>query len=96
MSHHQKIRQGDTSERMFDGCYLVEEKTFSTQKVDHAPIEPHVALAEVEPDGQLVITTSTSRPFNYLGVMTNIMQMPATMLGSARQRWAGLLGGKTR
>ena len=94
VSHHQKIRQGDTSERMFDGCYLVEEKTFSTQKVDHAPIEPHVALAEVEPDGQLVITTSTSRPFNYLGVMTNIMQMPATMLRIRSAAVGGAFGGK--
>lgn len=67
LSHHQKIRFGDTSEHMFDGCDLVLENTFTTQKVDHAPIEPHVALAEIEPDGQIVITTSTSRPFNYIG-----------------------------
>lgn len=94
LSHHQKIRFGDTSEHMFDGCYLVEENTFSTQKVDHAPIEPHVALAEIEQDGQLIITTSTSRPFNYLGVMTNIMQMPATMLRIRSAAVGGAFGGK--
>lgn len=94
VSHHQKIRNGDSSEHMFDGCYLVAENTYTTQKVDHAPIEPHVALAELEPDGQLVITTSTSRPFNYLGVMTNILQMPATMIRIRSAAVGGAFGGK--
>ena len=94
LSHHQKIRFGDTSEHMFDGCDLVLENTFTTQKVDHAPIEPHVALAEIEPDGQIVITTSTSRPFNYIGVLTNILQMPATMLRIRSAAVGGAFGGK--
>lgn len=94
VSHHLKLRNGDSSEHMFDDCYLVEEHTYTTQKVDHAPIEPHVALAEIEPDGQIVITTSTSRPFNYLGVMTNILQMPATMLRIRSAAVGGAFGGK--
>lgn len=94
VSHHFKIRFGDTSDHMFDGCYLVEEHTYTTQKVDHAPLEPHVALAEVAPDGQLIITTSTSRPFNYLGVMTRIMNMPATMLRIKSAAVGGAFGGK--
>lgn len=94
ISHHLKIREGDTSDAMFDRCALVVENTYQTQKVDHAPIETHVALAEEEPDGQLVITTSTSRPFNYIGVMTNIMQMPANMLRIKSPAIGGAFGGK--
>lgn len=94
VSHHQIIRNGDSSERMFDDCFLIAEHTYTTQKVDHAPIEPHVALAELEPDGQIVITTSSSRPFNYLGVMTNILQMPATMIRIRSAAVGGAFGGK--
>ena len=94
VTHHLKLRDGVTDERMFDGCYLIEEHTYQTQKVDHAPIEPHVALAEVEADGRLVITTSTSRPFNYIGVMTHILQMPATMIRIKSPAVGGAFGGK--
>lgn len=94
ISHHLKIRNGDWGEHMFDGCYRIEEHTYRTQKVDHAPIEPHVALAELMPDGQIVITTSTSRPFNYVGVMTNILQMPATRIRIRSEAVGGAFGGK--
>ena len=47
-----------------------------------------------EPDGQIVITTSTSRPFNYIGVLTNILQMPATMLRIRSAAVGGAFGGK--
>ena len=94
ISHHLKLRYGNTDDGMFDGCYLVEENVFETQKVDHAPIEPHVALAEIAPDGQLFISTSTSRPFNYLGVMTNILQRPATDIRIRSEAVGGAFGGK--
>ena len=94
ISHHLIIRDGDTSEHMFDDCDFIAEHTYHTQKVDHAPIEPHVGLAEVDPDGHLIITTSTSRPFNYLGVMTSIMQMPANMIRIRSENVGGAFGGK--
>ena len=94
ISHHLRIRDGDTSERMFDGCDCIVERTYHTQKVDHAPIEPHVALAEFAEDGHLIITTSTSRPFNYLGVMTSIMQMPASDIRIKSAAVGGAFGGK--
>ncbi len=94
ITHHLVIRDGDTSEHMFDGCDYIVENTYTTQKVDHAPIEPHVALAELAEDGHLIITTSTSRPFNYLGVMTNIMQMPASDLRIKSPAVGGAFGGK--
>ena len=94
VTHHLVIRTGDTSAHMFDDCWLVEEQTYRTQKVDHAPTEPHVALAEIMEDGQLVITTSTSRPFNYIGVLTNILQLPATKLRVRSPAVGGAFGGK--
>ena len=94
ISHHLIIRDGDTSERMFDGCDCVVERTYQTQKVDHAPIEPHVGLAEFAEDGHLIITTSTSRPFNYLGVMTSILQMPASDIRIRSAAVGGAFGGK--
>lgn len=72
----------------------LDREKYRTQKVDHAPTEPHVALAEIMEDGQLVITTSTSRPFNYIGVLTNILQLPATKLRVRSPAVGGAFGGK--
>ena len=38
------------------------EDVYSSQKIQHAHIEPHAALAYWEPSGKLVIYTSTQNP----------------------------------
>lgn len=94
ISHHLKLRYGDCSDAAFSEAYWTEDNVYSTPKVEHAPIETHTALAEVMPDGQLVITTSSSRPFNYLGVLTNILQMPASAIRVRTEAVGGAFGGK--
>ena len=90
---HLKLRLGDAEEG-FAQCSVVHSETYSTQKVDHAPMEPHVALAEIEPDGTLVITTSTSRVFHYVGILTMVLQMPMTKLRVKSAAVGGAFGGK--
>lgn len=45
---------------------MVIEQTYETQKVDHTPIEPRVALAIPSADGSLHIISSNSRVFNFV------------------------------
>lgn len=90
---HIKIRKGDVEEGFAQSDVIVEEE-FSTQKVEHTPLEPHVALAEFMPDGQLVITTSTSRAFAYITQLLRILQLDMTQLRVLTPPVGGAFGGK--
>ena len=74
IAFHCKAYLGDV-ERGFSESDLIVEKTYSTKKVEHAPIETHVAVAELESDGRLVITCTTTRPFNYAKSIASILKM---------------------
>lgn len=47
----------------FKRAYHVREDTFRTQCTAHAPLEPHVAVANYEPNGRLTLWSSTQIPF---------------------------------
>lgn len=109
--YHIKAYLGNIDQGFAQSDLIVEEK-YNTQKVDHAPIEPHVALAEPLPDGRLIIWTSTSRVYHYVDVLVNVLQMPMSQIsvktpagiGGAfggknevmLEPWVGLLAMKTK
>ena len=74
---------------------MVIEQTYETQKVDHTPIEPRVALAIPSADGSLHIISSNSRVFNFVRPLTQILKMPMSQLRvSAPEGIGGSFGGK--
>lgn len=77
--YHLKAYLGDVAEGFAQADRVI-EGTYETQKLEHAYIEPHAALAELEPDGRLVITTTTSRVFNYIGILRTVLDMPQSRL----------------
>lgn len=88
-----RIRKGDTQAGFAASDKIVEEE-LTTQKVEHVPLEPHVALSELRPDGQLVITTSTSRAFAYITQLLKILQLDMTQLRVLTPAVGGAFGGK--
>jgi CO/xanthine dehydrogenase Mo-binding subunit len=68
--HRFRIRQGDTAEGFAQADSIVEE-VFRIAGAQHAPMEPHAALAEWD-DGRLTIWSATQTPF---GVRTDLAQM---------------------
>ncbi len=52
------IRHGDV-ERGFKEAELIVENEFSTSRVQHCQLEPHMAVAWFEPDGALTVKTSS-------------------------------------
>jgi 4-hydroxybenzoyl-CoA reductase subunit alpha len=51
-------------EKAFAECDAIYEDTFFSQAVNHAPLEPHAALAQFDPlNGELTIWSSTQIPF---------------------------------
>ena len=77
--YHLKAYLGDVDSGFSQADYII-EGTYETQKLEHTYIEPHAALAEIEPDGKLVITTTTSRVFNYIGVLGTVLNLPMSRL----------------
>ncbi len=63
ISNHFKIRKGDT-ESAFTKCTTIVEKKFRIPHVQHVPIEPHIAIAQVEPDGDVTVWASSQSPFS--------------------------------
>jgi CO/xanthine dehydrogenase Mo-binding subunit len=62
IANHFKIRKGDT-EAAWPQCAAIVEHTFRIPHVQHVPIEPHVAVAKMEENGQMTLWASTQSPF---------------------------------
>ena len=77
--YHLKAYIGNVEDGFAASDYII-EGTYRTEKLEHAYIEPHMALAKLEPDGRLVITTTTSRVFNYIGVLRTVLNIPMSRL----------------
>jgi CO/xanthine dehydrogenase Mo-binding subunit len=63
ISNHFRIRKGDT-EAAFKKCTAIVERKFRIPHVQHVPIEPHIAVAQVEPDGDVTVWASSQSPFS--------------------------------
>lgn len=62
ISNHFKIRKGDT-EAALKKSYKVIEREYRIPHIQHVPLEPHNAVAKVEPSGQITLWTSSQSPF---------------------------------
>lgn len=62
ISNHFKIRKGDV-DSAWAQCDVVVERSFRVPHVQHVPIEPHIAVAQVDRSGQITLWTSSQSPF---------------------------------
>ncbi len=95
IASHFVISKGDAGKGFAEADHIVEEK-FSTQKVEHCHLEPHVALAETDPEGKVIIWSSTSRPFAYAGHLGKVLNLPMTAFQIKTPCVGGSFGGKNR
>jgi CO/xanthine dehydrogenase Mo-binding subunit len=62
VSNHFKIRKGDP-DSAWASCDAIVEREFRVPHVQHVPIEPHVAIAQVDRRGGITLWTSSQSPF---------------------------------
>jgi len=63
--------------KAFAECDAIYEDTFFSQAVNHAPLEPHAALAQFDPlNGELTLWSSTQIPFFLRRNLSNTLQIP--------------------
>jgi 4-hydroxybenzoyl-CoA reductase alpha subunit len=82
-------------ERAFDACDFVFEHTFYSQAVNHAPLEPHGAVAQVDPlTGEIIIWSSTQIPFFLRRNLATTLLVPESKIRVIKPKVGGGFGGK--
>ena len=82
-------------EKAFAECDAVFEDTFYSQPVNHAPLEPHAALAQFDPlNGELTIWSCTQIPFFLRRNLSNTLQIPESKVRVIKPKVGGGFGQK--
>lgn len=93
IASHLKIRNGDVEIGWKESDIIIEE-TIKTQMCEHAHIEPHAGIAEVNAMGELVIHASVQRPFLIASDLSKILKMPMNKIQIVSTAIGGGFGGK--
>jgi 4-hydroxybenzoyl-CoA reductase alpha subunit len=99
-AHHGNIHKlvslafGDT-DRAFADADRVFEDTFFYEGSTHLPIEQHAALAATDPDGKLVLWSSTQTPHYVHRALARALAMPAAHIRVIATPNGGGFGGKS-
>jgi len=82
-------------EQAFEECDFVFEDTFYSQAVNHAPLEPHAAVAQFDPlRGEIVIWSSTQIPFFLRRNLATTLLVPESKIRVIKPKVGGGFGGK--
>jgi 4-hydroxybenzoyl-CoA reductase subunit alpha len=84
---------GDT-EKGFAESHLVREETFVGNHIYQCPMEPHASIATWDPDGTLVLYTSTQVPPYVQYMMAHVLHIPVGKVRVIRPAVGGGFGGK--
>jgi CO/xanthine dehydrogenase Mo-binding subunit len=90
--HHRKIRKGDV-ETGFAESDIIIEKTFRSQTMEHAYIEPEAGLAYMD-NGQMVLYCCTQAPHYFRGEIASMLGLPLNRVRVIRAVTGGAFGGK--
>lgn len=87
IANHFKIRKGDV-DAVWEQCAAIVERKFYVPHVQHVPIEPHIAVAQVDQNGKATLWASSQSPFaqrdliaKTLGISQSDMRVIAPYVG---------------
>jgi CO/xanthine dehydrogenase Mo-binding subunit len=96
ISNHFKIRRGDV-DGAWGQCAAIVERTYRIPHIQHVPIEPHVAVAQVEQSGEITLWGSSQSPFaqrnliaQSMGISQSRMRVIAPLVGGGFGSKAGV------
>ena len=84
---------GDTAQGFAEAA-AIHEATYRAQRVQHAHLETHVALAWLDADGRLTVRTSTQVPFLTRRALSRVLDLPLNRVRVYCDRVGGGFGGK--
>jgi CO/xanthine dehydrogenase Mo-binding subunit len=89
-----RFERGDL-DAAFAAADVVVERAFDTAMVHQGYIEPHNAVAQVNPDGQATVWCSTQGPFEVRHFCAEILALPLSKIRVVPAEIGGGFGGKT-
>ncbi len=92
--NHFKLRKG-VVERGFQESELILEDTYTSHRVQHAHLEPHAAIAQVDPSGRILIWTNTQTPYFTRKAMAKGLNLPLNQVRVICTPLGGGFGGKS-
>ncbi|MGE5179163.1 MAG: molybdopterin cofactor-binding domain-containing protein [Bacteroidota bacterium] len=81
-------------ERAFAEADLVREDVFQGQRAMQTPLEPHVSLASVEPDGRVTLWTANQAPHYVQHQLSRVLEIPMARIRVVKPAMGGGFGGK--
>ncbi|MEA2369772.1 MAG: hypothetical protein QOH12_166 [Solirubrobacteraceae bacterium] len=72
----------------------VYEETFEIHRVQHVHLETHASIAWIDPDGRLVVRTSSQTPFLTRDALCRVLNLPRERVRVFTGRVGGGFGGK--
>ncbi len=88
-----KIRSGNVAEG-FQKADLIVESKFTTTRIQHCPLEPHVADAWFESDGSLTVRSSGQELYEMKLTLCKLFQLPPSKVRMLSTYAGGAFGGK--
>ncbi|MDP7035010.1 MAG: molybdopterin-dependent oxidoreductase [Planctomycetota bacterium] len=90
---HLQASKGDVEEAL-SSASRVYERTYEMGYVQHAAIEPHIALAWMDEDDRVVVRTATQVPFHCRRILARVLNIPLKRIRVLKPRVGGGFGGK--
>ncbi|NUP89013.1 MAG: molybdopterin-dependent oxidoreductase [Candidatus Sumerlaeia bacterium] len=78
----------------FEMADLIVETEIENGYAQHCPIEPHVCLTYLDPEGRVVVRTSTQVPFHCRRILAQCLQIPVSRIRVIKPRVGGGFGTK--
>jgi carbon-monoxide dehydrogenase large subunit len=92
--NHFKLRKGDT-EKGFGESEMVLEDTYTTQMVQHAHLEPHASIAQVDHSGKIIVWSNTQTPHFNRKALAIALRLPLHKVRLIVAPVGGGFGGKS-
>lgn len=90
---HIDLDTGDFEKGM-KGAEFVVDRKFKNHYGQHCALEPHSCICYFEPEGRLVVRTSTQVPFHTRRIVAQCLQLPERMIRVIKPRIGGGFGSK--
>ena len=81
-------------DQAFAAADVVVEREFSTGRQQHTHLEPHISTAWIEPDGTLVVRSSTQVPFLARRTLSRVFEIPEDRIRVFKPLVGGGFGNK--
>ena len=93
LAAHAEMSEGDV-EAALKNSDAIFENVYESHYAQHCPMEPHICITHLDPNGRLNIITSTQVPFHTRRIVGQALDIPVKRIRVIKPRIGGGFGGK--